>query len=200
MDQAITARSDLALLRAIAELARDSSGDGAELTLPQLLERLLGCECVLTLAGETVRAVPPRHDDGGAATSQIVIQGITGGVVGGEIELVCEPSRPFDERDLVLLGLIRPHVASWLTRLGVARGAVAGATITQRQSEILSLVRCGLSNKEIATALGLSQATIHKHLENSFARLGAASRIAAVASAFDGGGFTSDAGGRTRHV
>lgn len=171
MDQAITARSDLALLRAIAELARDSSGDGAELTLPQLLERLLGCECVLTLADETVRARPPRHDDGGAATSQIVIQGNARGVVGGEIELVREPSRPFDERDLVLLGLIRPHVASWLTRLGVPRGGVAGATITQPQSEILSL-----------------------------ARLGAASRIAAVASAFDGGGFTSDAGGRTRHV
>ncbi|WP_238695190.1 response regulator transcription factor [Ornithinimicrobium flavum] len=45
-------------------------------------------------------------------------------------------------------------------------------------------MRCGLCNKEIAHALGLTQATVRKHLENAFLRLGVASRTAAVAQAF----------------
>jgi len=84
----------------------------------------------------------------------------------------------FTERDRVLLSLLRPHlhaayVATERRRLGVA-------PLTSRQREILQYVAAGMGNRQIARRLGLSDATIRKHLENIFARLQVTSRTAAV--------------------
>jgi DNA-binding CsgD family transcriptional regulator len=84
----------------------------------------------------------------------------------------------FTERDRVLLSLLRPHlhaayVATERRRLGVA-------PLTARQREILQYVAAGMGNRQIARRLGLSDATIRKHLENIFARLQVTSRTAAV--------------------
>jgi DNA-binding NarL/FixJ family response regulator len=63
-----------------------------------------------------------------------------------------------------------------------ARGARA-APLTPRQLEVLRLVADGLGDRAIAERLCLSEHTVHRHLQNAFARLGCRSRAAAVASA-----------------
>jgi DNA-binding NarL/FixJ family response regulator len=53
--------------------------------------------------------------------------------------------------------------------------------LTPRQREILRLIAAGHANTAIARQLGLSPATVRKHLENAFARLDVSSRTEAVA-------------------
>jgi DNA-binding CsgD family transcriptional regulator len=52
--------------------------------------------------------------------------------------------------------------------------------LTPREREILALVAEGHTNAQIAAALWISPATVAKHLENAYAKLGAATRTAAV--------------------
>lgn len=61
----------------------------------------------------------------------------------------------FTERDRVLLSLLRPHLQA-------------------------AYVAAGMGNRQIARRLGLSDATVRKHMENIFARLQVTSRTAAV--------------------
>jgi LuxR family transcriptional regulator, maltose regulon positive regulatory protein len=57
--------------------------------------------------------------------------------------------------------------------------------LTPRQVEVLRLVAEGLTNREIATELALSEKTVDRHLSNVFDRLGVSSRAAAVALALE---------------
>ena len=59
--------------------------------------------------------------------------------------------------------------------------------LTQRQTEVLRLVARGLSNAQIATALHLSEHTVHRHVANIYRALGLSSRVAAAAYAADNG-------------
>ena len=59
----------------------------------------------------------------------------------------------------------------------------ARSKLTTREREILDLVAEGMSNHEIGERLGISAATIGKHLEHTFAKLEVRSRAAAVARA-----------------
>lgn len=52
--------------------------------------------------------------------------------------------------------------------------------ITHRQAELLNLVAHGQSNKQIASALGLSEGTVRKHFENCYRRLGVQNRVSAM--------------------
>lgn len=52
--------------------------------------------------------------------------------------------------------------------------------LTPRQAEILGLVAKGLSNKEIAGRLALSNATVERHLANIYLKIGARGRVAAA--------------------
>lgn len=56
-------------------------------------------------------------------------------------------------------------------------------SLTARETEVLTLVAEGLSNKQISQQLFLSQATIKSHLVHIFAKLDVDSRTAAVAAA-----------------
>jgi ATP/maltotriose-dependent transcriptional regulator MalT len=55
--------------------------------------------------------------------------------------------------------------------------------LTPRELEILRLVSEGLTDGEIAGRLVLSKHTVHRHLQNAYAKLGCSSRAAAVAKA-----------------
>lgn len=55
--------------------------------------------------------------------------------------------------------------------------------LTKRQQEILRWTALGLSNREIASELGISERTVKEHMSLLFARLGAASRAEAIACA-----------------
>ncbi len=70
----------------------------------------------------------------------------------------------------------------------VPRGArAAGATrrwpdLTPREVHVLRHVAGGLSNKQIANRLGLSEKTVRNHLSRMFSKLGATNRTEAVMS------------------
>jgi LuxR family maltose regulon positive regulatory protein len=57
------------------------------------------------------------------------------------------------------------------------------AVLTARESEILRLVAEGLSNKQIAARLTLSEHTVHRHVANILVKLRVSSRAAAAALA-----------------
>jgi LuxR family transcriptional regulator, maltose regulon positive regulatory protein len=55
--------------------------------------------------------------------------------------------------------------------------------LTPREVEILRLVSDGLTDGDIAARLVLSKHTVHRHLQNAYAKLGCSSRAAAVSKA-----------------
>jgi len=59
--------------------------------------------------------------------------------------------------------------------------------LTSRELEVLRLLVDGRSNRDIATALVISEHTVARHVQNIFAKLGVSSRAAAVAFAFQRG-------------
>jgi DNA-binding NarL/FixJ family response regulator len=82
--------------------------------------------------------------------------------------------------------LERAAATSTLTRLGVT-DAVARKTpvvlpdgITRREAEVLALVAQGLTNREVADALVLSERTVARHLANVYTKIGVTSRTAAT--------------------
>jgi DNA-binding CsgD family transcriptional regulator len=61
------------------------------------------------------------------------------------------------------------------------------AGLTAREVEVLQLVATGLSNRDIAGALVLSEKTVARHVSNIFTKLEVSSRAAATAYAFSHG-------------
>ena len=55
--------------------------------------------------------------------------------------------------------------------------------LSSRETEVLRLVAAGLTNREIASSLVLSEHTVHRHVANVLRKLGQSSRAAAAASA-----------------
>ncbi|MFE6612142.1 response regulator [Amycolatopsis sp. NPDC057786] len=70
---------------------------------------------------------------------------------------------------------------------------LAGAGLTERESEVLRLMAGGLSNVEIAGELYLGVQTVKTHVGNVLAKLGARDRTQAVIKAYDTG-FVTPAG------
>jgi DNA-binding NarL/FixJ family response regulator len=59
--------------------------------------------------------------------------------------------------------------------------------LTEREAEVLQLVARGLSNKEVARAIGRTDETVKIHLKNAFAKLAVADRTEAVTVALTRG-------------
>jgi DNA-binding NarL/FixJ family response regulator len=77
----------------------------------------------------------------------------------------------------------------------LVRAAAAGqrqSDLTRREAEVLALVADGLSNRQIADRLVVSEHTVHRHVANIFVRLGVSSRAAAVAVAATAGHLGED--------
>lgn len=58
---------------------------------------------------------------------------------------------------------------------------VAGPDLSARELEVLQLISRGRSNKEIATALGISDETVKRHVSNLFNKLDVSDRAQATA-------------------
>ena len=54
------------------------------------------------------------------------------------------------------------------------------AELTEREREVLQLVRSGLANKQIARRLAISERTVKAHLTHIFQRLGVSDRTQAA--------------------
>jgi len=65
----------------------------------------------------------------------------------------------------------------------LGRPAAPTDVLSRRESEVLRLVAEGLTNKEIAARLVLSEHTVHRHVANILVKLGLSSRAAAAAYA-----------------
>src|SRR5205807_837039 len=52
--------------------------------------------------------------------------------------------------------------------------------LSRREQELVQLISCGLSNKEIANQLNLSDQTVKNHIHRILRKLGASDRLAAV--------------------
>jgi DNA-binding NarL/FixJ family response regulator len=69
--------------------------------------------------------------------------------------------------------------------LAASATPVEARGLTARELEVLRLVAAGESNREIASALVISEHTVARHVQNIFAKLGLSSRTAASAFAFE---------------
>lgn len=101
----------------------------------------------------------------------------------------------FSERDRAILETLRPHLRAREARSALV-AAVAGRMsdsaeplsgvdehLTTREREILAMVAEGKTNAQIAADLWVSPATVKKHLENVYQKLGVGSRAAAASRA-----------------
>ncbi len=72
-----------------------------------------------------------------------------------------------------------PQVARALA-LGLSRPRSDGDALTEREREVLALIGEGRSNRQIATALVISERTARTHVSNILTKLGLASRTQAA--------------------
>lgn len=89
----------------------------------------------------------------------------------------------FTEKDILFLTLLQPHFHASYAANAASRRATP--TLTQRQMDVMRMVRAGLSNRQIARRTGLSEGTVHNHLTNIYARLDVHCRTEALHAAFD---------------
>lgn len=93
--------------------------------------------------------------------------------------------KDFGERERSLLEVLRPHLAQ-LRRAADERRRTEkpySENITKRQSEVLTLVGEGLTNRQIAERLWISPGTVRRHLDNVYSELGVHTRSAALRAA-----------------
>jgi DNA-binding CsgD family transcriptional regulator len=86
--------------------------------------------------------------------------------------------RCFDARDVMLLSMIEP-VLGRLLRPGLYVDRLHALSGAERR--VLTLVAEGGSNNDVAAQLMVSEATVRKHLEHTYRKLGVANRTAASA-------------------
>lgn len=67
-------------------------------------------------------------------------------------------------------------------------GGVASLPLTERQLEIIGLVASGYTNRRIAETLGITPATVKRHLERIYDRAGVRTRAGVTAMVMRGGG------------
>ncbi|HET6789534.1 MAG TPA: DNA-binding response regulator [Aquabacterium sp.] len=117
---------------------------------------------------------------------------IVAGFAAGGVDYVVKPVR-IEE----VLARLSTHVRNArLTRLareamsagGVGRDDASSsrldiAALTPRETEVLSWLAKGKTNRDIADILGMSHRTVNKHLEHIFEKLGVETRAAAAALA-----------------
>lgn len=91
----------------------------------------------------------------------------------------------FDAARHVLQQLGAAHDCKMLEVLSGSRSVETPGGLSPREVEILTLVAKGKSNREIASALVISERTVARHMSNIFNKLDVTSRTAASAFAFE---------------
>lgn len=80
--------------------------------------------------------------------------------------------------------VVAPALTSALFDAARRSEEAAASPLSEREHEVLRLLAEGNTNKEIAAALFLSEATVKTHVENILRKLGVSDRTQAVAEAF----------------
>lgn len=102
---------------------------------------------------------------------------------GAELQLHLDRwHHPFSQRDATILTLLGPA----LQRLMLSSPRLAGrADLSGCELRVLELVAAGATNKDVADQLCVTVATVRKHLEHAYRKLGVTNRTAAVAALSD---------------
>jgi non-specific serine/threonine protein kinase len=144
---------------------------------PRRAARLFGAaDATRAIIGDFAYATarPDREHGKAAARAQLGQAGFEQEcALGGELTL----DQAVAEARLVALPTPRPPTAS--------RGRPV--SLTEREREVLRLVADGVTNQQIAARLIVSEATVKRHLDNVFAKLGVSSRTAAATVALRSG-------------
>lgn len=86
---------------------------------------------------------------------------------------------PFADRDVTMLSMLEPALAALLRD----RPRLApDPALSPAERRVLELVAAGASNQDAAERLTVSVATVRKHLEHAYRKLGVSNRTAAVAA------------------
>jgi DNA-binding NarL/FixJ family response regulator len=75
---------------------------------------------------------------------------------------------------------IAGKVVNRLTRGQIYRGGEMQEGLSERELEVLKVVACGKSNRQVGDTLGISPHTVQVHLRNIFGKLNVADRTEAV--------------------
>lgn len=91
----------------------------------------------------------------------------------------------FDDRDVAVLAVLQQHLAamreSFMTTENDHREPSTDA-LTVREAQVLSWAARGRRNEEIAQLLFIAPATVRKHLEHAYLKLGVRNRVEAIAA------------------
>jgi DNA-binding NarL/FixJ family response regulator len=149
-------------------------GAPADLPLADAAKRL----CALRPAPRIVALVPPAPDH------------VVGYLVALGVGAIVSRTAPVEEVGAAVDALVKgaPHVADGL--LGGLSGAIRPALgeiqdpmLSPREREVLVLLAEGRSNREIASAMAVTVATVKTHLVHIYAKLGAGNRNEALGRA-----------------
>ncbi|MEU5210233.1 response regulator transcription factor [Streptomyces sp. NPDC020742] len=132
---------------------------------------------VRSISPQTRIVVLSMQDDARLVTELIAL-GISGYLLKSASweELLTAVRMPRGHDDRLMLSISRRSLMEFAELASTARHG----TLSKRETEILMLTAVGLSNIQIGNKLGLTEATVKRHLHNVFGKLGAASRIDAV--------------------
>lgn len=89
----------------------------------------------------------------------------------------------FSDRDAAVMSVVQEHLA----RMGVrsrdddARRRLSDASLTTREAQVLTWAVTGRTNRAVGDVLFMSEATVRKHLERAYAKLGVRNRTEAIA-------------------
>lgn len=135
---------------------------------------------------------PDDNADGFRLLAQTRRAGIPSVVVSGSARPE-DVERAFEEYGIVAYlekqAFDRQALRQAIAQVEAAKQAAAGplSELTEREQEVLRLLVQGLTNKEIAEALVITDNTVKRHLKSIFAKLGVSTRAAAVARALAAG-------------
>jgi DNA-binding CsgD family transcriptional regulator len=108
--------------------------------------------------------------------------------------------RGFSHRDRAVVDLVTPHLAQTVARrqhlasltaavrtLGrhseqVEQALTRVSALTAREREVVEHLVSGVTDREIARSLAISQRTVHKHLERIYRKLGIGNRTSLIAA------------------
>jgi DNA-binding NarL/FixJ family response regulator len=146
-----------------------------------------GAEVTTTVRGMQVgsphsRVIILSMYDGPQLVQSLLAIGVKGYLMKSvtRLELIATIRSVYSDEDRIVLSVSPDSL------IRVMGGGPDGGRLSDRERGVLQLVAYAMSNAQIATRLGLTEATVKRHLRNIFVKLGAVSRIDAVNKAIAG--------------
>lgn len=106
--------------------------------------------------------------------------------------MVCRADRDFTDAELALCRRLQPVLVALYTALSLPHRSAESAVLTRREQSVLRYLASGMTAETIARRLSVSPATVRKHLQNLYAKLGTSDRLGAVVRGRDIGLLRAD--------